>query len=41
MIVGEDLLISMIGGRPKSVYVDRGIRGRLKFNLSIGIYLVW
>jgi len=40
MIMGEDLLIGIVGGRPGSMYVDRGIGAQLELNLSIGIYLV-
>jgi len=40
MIVGEDLLIGIIWGRPESMYVDSGVGGRLELNLSISIYLV-
>jgi len=38
--MGEDLLIGIVGDRPGTMYVDRGVGGRFELNLSIGIYLV-
>jgi len=38
--VGEDLFIGFVKGRRGSMYVDRGVGGRLKLNLLICMYLV-